>query len=107
MILRNLLANALAAGGRCIRVSTERSAGSWLLVVDDDGVGLGYAGGSGLGLALSRRIAARYDGVIELTPRDSGGTHATLALGNAAYDFAITSTGMPTSANRYVHCATV
>jgi signal transduction histidine kinase len=111
VILRNLLANALAAGGRCIRVSTERSAGSWLLVVDDDGVGLGdvdgYAGGSGLGLALSRRIAARYDGVIELTPRDSGGTRATLALGKAAYDFAITSTGMPTSANRYVHCATV
>ena len=87
VILRNLLSNAAAAGALRVHVSAARSAHSWRLVVDDDGVGLAavdrYAAGSGLGLALCRRIAARFGGVLELAARPSGGTRATLELAEA------------------------
>lgn len=82
VILRNLFANAAAAGARHVHVSAARSARSGRLVVDDDGVGLAgadhYAAGSGLGLSLCRRIAARFGGVLEVAARPSGGTRATL-----------------------------
>jgi signal transduction histidine kinase len=88
VILRNLLANAAAAGAVHVHVSAARSLGSWRLVVDDDGVGLAaaqhYAAGSGLGLSLCRRIAARFGGALELAARPSGGTRATLDLVEAA-----------------------
>jgi signal transduction histidine kinase len=84
VILRNLLSNATAAGAEHVHVSAARSPRSWRLVVDDDGVGRGeeqhYATGSGLGLSLCRRIAARFDGVLELAARPNGGTRATLEL---------------------------
>jgi len=83
VILRNLLSNAVAAGARRVHVTAVRSLHSWRLLVDDDGVGLetdGYAAGSGLGLALSRRIAERFGGALELAPRPAGGTRATLEL---------------------------
>jgi signal transduction histidine kinase len=84
VILRNLLSNAAAAGARHVHVSAGRSARSWRLVVDDDGVGLDgaeeYDAGSGLGLSLCRRIAARFGGVLALAARPSGGTRATLEL---------------------------
>jgi signal transduction histidine kinase len=84
VILRNLVANAAAAGARSVHVTAMRGPRSWQLLVDDDGVGLAdgdrYAAGSGLGLSLCRRIAARFGGVFELTPRPSGGTRATLEL---------------------------
>jgi len=87
-ILRNLLSNAVAAGSRRVHVTAARSSGSWRVVVDDEGVGLAaidrYAGGSGLGLSLSRRIAARFDGVLELEARPTGGTRATLEFAEAA-----------------------
>src|SRR6478672_9236311 len=86
VILRNLVSNAAAAGAEHVHVSAERSPRSWRLVVDD-GVGLGgaqhYAAGSGLGLSLCRRIAARFDGVLELAARPGGGTRATLELAEA------------------------
>jgi signal transduction histidine kinase len=87
VILRNLLSNGVAAAARQVHVTAVRSSRSWLLLVDDDGVGLAetdrYAAGSGLGLSLSRRIAARFGGVLELTPLPSGGTRATLEFPEA------------------------
>jgi signal transduction histidine kinase len=88
VILRNLLRNAVAADARHVHVAAVRSSGSWRLVVDDDGVGLAavgsYAAGSGLGLSLCRRIAGRYGGVLELAPRPTGGTRASLQQAEAA-----------------------
>ncbi|HEU5213220.1 MAG TPA: HAMP domain-containing sensor histidine kinase [Gaiellaceae bacterium] len=87
VILRNLISNAAAAGARHVHVSAARSARSWCLVVDDDGVGLDgaeqYDAGSGLGLSLCRRITARFGGVLALAARPSGGTRATLELAEA------------------------
>ena len=88
MLLRNLLSNAVAAGAHHVHVAAVRSSRSWRLSVDDDGVGLAevdrYAAGSGLGLSLSRRIAGRFGGVLELAPHPSGGTRAMLEFPEAA-----------------------
>jgi signal transduction histidine kinase len=88
VILRNLLSNAVAAGARRVHVAAVPSLRSWRLLVDDDGVGPaetdGYAAGSGLGLSLCRRIAARFGGVLELDAGPSGGTRATLEFAKAA-----------------------
>jgi signal transduction histidine kinase len=88
VILRNLLSNAVAAGAQHVHVATVRSLRSWRLLVDDDGVGLAgtdrYAAGSGLGLSLCRRIAARFGGILELEARPSGGTRATLEFEEVA-----------------------
>jgi signal transduction histidine kinase len=88
VILRNLLDNAVAAGARRVHVAAVQSSGSSQLVVCDDGVGLvavdGYAAGSGLGLSLCRRIAARHRGTLKLARRPTGGTRATLRLKEAA-----------------------
>jgi signal transduction histidine kinase len=88
VILRNLLRNAVAAGARRVDVTAVRSAGSSRLLVIDDGAGLdalgGYAAGSGLGLSLCRRIAARHGADLDLAPRPAGGTQATLRLTEAS-----------------------
>ena len=89
VILRNLLANAAAAKARRVEVSTAHRRGRWLLVVADDGVGLGvrqddYDHGSGIGLELCRRIADRSGGRLELVPRSAGGTRAILTMERAA-----------------------
>ena len=84
VLLRNLVANAVAAGARHIHVATVASAGFWRLTVDDDGVGLpeagGYAGGSRLGLSLCRRLAGRFGGTLELAPCAVGGTRASVVV---------------------------
>ena len=84
VLIRNLVANAVAAGARYIRVGTQASAGWSRLIVDDDGVGLAaadrYDGGSGIGLGLCRRLAARFGGSLELAPLATGGTRATLIV---------------------------
>jgi signal transduction histidine kinase len=84
VILRNLIANAVAAGARHIHVGAVASAALWVLVVDDDGVGLaetgGYAGGSRLGLSLCRRLAGRFGGTLEFAPRAVGGTRASVVV---------------------------
>jgi signal transduction histidine kinase len=89
VILRNLLANAVAARAAHVHVVTERTQAGWELRVDDDGVGLGdgngdgYASGSGLGLSLCRRLAARFGADLELTPGCGGGTRAMLRFAQA------------------------
>jgi signal transduction histidine kinase len=84
LVLRNLVANALAAGAEHIEVSATVSADRWTLVVDDDGVGIRsgdqYAAGSRLGLSLCRRLVARFGGALELDSRPGGGARATLAI---------------------------
>ena len=87
VVLRNLLSNAVAAGARHVHVATVRSSRSRRLLVDDDGVGLAavdrYSAGSGLGLALCRRIAGRFGGILELAEHPSGGTRAMLEFPEA------------------------
>jgi signal transduction histidine kinase len=87
VILRNLLANAVAARARHVHVMAVRSSRSWRLLVDDDGVGLAetarYVAGSGLGLSLCRRIADRFGGELELAPSPAGGMLATLEFAEA------------------------
>jgi signal transduction histidine kinase len=84
LVLRNLLANALAAGAHRIHVSALAHGERRALVVDDDGIGIGSAGsyvtGAQLGLALCRRLAERFGGTLELKPRAVGGTRAMLVV---------------------------
>jgi signal transduction histidine kinase len=84
VLLRNLVANAVAAGARHIHVGAVASLGSWRLTIDDDGVGVaeakGYVEGSRLGLSLCRRLAGRFGGALELAPRAVGGTRASVVV---------------------------
>ncbi|HEY6948226.1 MAG TPA: ATP-binding protein, partial [Gemmatimonadales bacterium] len=88
-ILLNLLKNAIEAlgpGGR-VTVATGTAAGRAFVDVADDGPGLDPdaranlfkaftttkgAGGSGLGLAVSRRLARGLGGDLEHLPSDAG-----------------------------------
>ena len=87
IVLRNLLANAVAAGAGRIFISAIARGDRRVLVVDDDGVGLGptdrYATGGQLGFALCRRLVVRFGGVLELKPRVGGGARAVLVLDGA------------------------
>jgi|SRR4051812_26330585 signal transduction histidine kinase len=87
VIVRNLLSNAVASGARHVQVTAGHSSFSWHMLVDDDGAGLAavdrYNAGSGLGLSLCRRVAARFGGALELAARPSGGTRATLTFTEA------------------------
>src|ERR1700745_3894880 len=80
LVLRNLLANAVAAGAEQIHVSALARGDQRVLVIDDDGVGLesptGYATGAQLGLRLCRRLVERCGGMLELRPRAVRGTRA-------------------------------
>jgi len=84
LVLRNLLANAAAAGAASIHIGAAASARFPTLVVHDDGVGLAelrrYAVGSRLGLGLCRRLVSRFGGTLEVTTRTAGGTRATLVV---------------------------
>jgi signal transduction histidine kinase len=88
VVLRNLLANAIAAGAEHVHVSAVARGQRHLLVVDDDGVGIasadGYATGARLGLRLCRRLVERCGCVLELRPRAVGGTRAVIATAGAA-----------------------
>ena len=92
----NLVRNAIQASPREGRVSVraETNGGKALLRVQDEGSGLdpdldgrffdafvtGRSAGTGLGLALVKRVAEDHDGTVSLTNRDSGGAEATLSL---------------------------
>ena len=87
LVLRNLLANAIAAGAERIHVSALARGDQRVLVVDDDGVGLAsadrYATGAQLGLRLCRRLVERCGGVLELRPRAVRGTRAVIVAAGA------------------------
>ena len=84
VLLRNLVANAAAAGASRIEVSAVASPEGWTLAVEDDGEGISYQGGSGLGLDLCRRLASRNDATLTLESLPHGGSRAAVALGAAA-----------------------
>ena len=87
LVLRNLLANAIAAGAERIHVSALARGDQRILVIDDDGVGLasanGYAMGAQLGLRLCRRLVERCGCVLELRPRAVRGTRAVIVAAGA------------------------
>jgi signal transduction histidine kinase len=87
LVLRNLLANAVAAGAEQIHVSALARGDQHVLVIDDDGVGLGsadgYATGAQLGLRMCRRLVERTGGVLELRPRAVRGTRAVIVAAGA------------------------
>src|SRR5882724_10691722 len=87
LVLRNLLANSIAAGAERIHVSALARGDQRILVVDDDGVGLasadGYATGAQLGLRLCRRLVERCGCELELRPRAVRGTRAVIVAGGA------------------------
>jgi signal transduction histidine kinase len=82
LVLRNLLANSIAAGADRIHVSALARGDQHILVIDDDGVGLAaadlYAKGDQLGLRLCRRLVERCGCVLELRPRAVRGTRAMI-----------------------------
>ena len=102
-VIINLIANASealedSARNGVVRVSVgPREEGArYPIRVEDDGPGIDVAhlervldpffstkrakGGTGLGLAISSRIAREHDGALDIRPRPSGGTCATLWL---------------------------
>jgi signal transduction histidine kinase len=87
LVLRNLLANAVAAGANQIHISSLAEGDQRMLVVDDNGVGLAsddrYATGAQLGLRLCRRVVERSGGKLELRPRAVGGTRAVIVAAGA------------------------
>jgi signal transduction histidine kinase len=87
LVLRNLLANAVAAGAERIHVSALARGDQRVLVIDDDGVGLAspdcYATGAQLGLHMCRRLVERCGGVLELRPRAVRGTRAVIVAAGA------------------------
>jgi signal transduction histidine kinase len=87
IVLRNLLANAVAAGAERVHVSALARGDQRVLVIDDDGVGLAsadrYATGAQLGLRLCRRLVERCGCVLELRPRAVRGTRAVIVAAGA------------------------
>jgi signal transduction histidine kinase len=87
LILRNLLANSIAAGAERIHISALACGDQRMLVVDDDGVGLAstnrYATGTQLGLRMCRRLIERCGCVLELEPRAARGTRAVIIAAGA------------------------
>jgi signal transduction histidine kinase len=85
VVLRNLIANAIAAGARTVRVTSRPTGSSWSLTVEDDGTGFGAGslrgpGGNGVGLALCRRIVERRGGSLDLGESPLGGAGVTITL---------------------------
>ncbi len=96
LVLRNLVQNALEASapGGEVRLTGTADSGGVAFVVEDHAGGLpeavrqhlfepcpsGKVGGSGLGLALSQRLARQAGGRIELVRSDHRGTRFRLVL---------------------------
>ncbi|ODT72924.1 MAG: sodium:solute symporter [Pelagibacterium sp. SCN 63-23] len=105
----NLISNAVKyndADKPVVRVSSSVRAGSYVVEVSDNGPGIGKAerklifekfwrgvsgsgdqGGAGLGLAISRQIIARMNGVLELVPGSMPGACFRVRLPVARRDY--------------------
>jgi signal transduction histidine kinase len=93
-LIRNAAQAARAAERRVtLTIRSDRAADSLELVFEDDGEGVpaelletlfdrgvSGRGGSGLGLALVREIAAEHDGTVRHEPRPGGGARFVLTL---------------------------
>lgn len=106
-VLINVLANAIdaaAEGGGNVVLRTHRDEQQLCIEVDDDGPGIAeeirdqlfqpfsttkpFGKGTGLGLALSRKILEDHRGSIELVAIPQGGTRAEIRLPNVAHKLA-------------------
>jgi signal transduction histidine kinase len=106
-VVQNLVSNALKFHGDVepqVRISVERDAGSWRLIVDDNGIGIppeerermfdmfvrgqsrARYSGTGLGLALCRSIVERHGGHVSLDSSPLGGTRAIANFPNTPAD---------------------
>lgn len=99
-IVFNLVSNARQAGAGAVRLSLQSQPGALCLRVADDGPGIDEtvrrrlfeafvttrADGTGLGLALSRRLARDMDGELELESTGADGTTFCLRLPAYAHD---------------------
>ncbi len=96
-VLANLLANASEAGARRVRIRGAADGPAVRIVVEDDGPGVdpalrarlfepfatGRAGGTGLGLAVSRRIVERHGGTLALASVTGTGAAFEITLPRA------------------------
>jgi signal transduction histidine kinase len=98
LVILNLLLNAIEAvpnkGRISINVKREESAGRLVILVRDTGPGIPEEylerifepyftkrpGGTGLGLALARRIVEEHDGKIKATNHPDGGAQFEISL---------------------------
>jgi light-regulated signal transduction histidine kinase (bacteriophytochrome) len=100
-LLRNLVANAIKFRGEedpVVEVSAERAGDEWVVSVCDNGIGIDPAkagrifdvfqrlhsqeryDGTGMGLAICKRIVERHGGRIWVVPASGGGSVFAFAL---------------------------
>ena len=96
--VENLVSNAISirgdSGGGVVEITLEAHTDAVLVHVDDDGEGVPETdrerifisgvtrrrGGTGLGLALARKVAEAHGGTLSVTNSHLGGARFTLAL---------------------------